>query len=127
MPCQYPLKTGARLTTKAEVLLNILIVLHLAIEGSGQVLAIVSDADHERALQRFTATVRFIEGLKGEVLAQSMQQTTAYRKEKFLFAYVVDALQLASLTNLQDMTSKYPILVAINLINCIASARRRPV
>ena len=45
-----------------DVLLNILIVLYLAIEESGQVLAIVSDADQERELQRFTATVRFTEG-----------------------------------------------------------------
>ncbi len=36
-----------------DVLLNILIVLYLAIEESGQVLAIISEADQERELQRF--------------------------------------------------------------------------
>jgi hypothetical protein len=30
----------------------------------------------------------------------------------------------AGLTNLRNETSKYPILVAINLVNCIATARR---
>src|SRR5262249_4149922 len=105
-------------------LLNILIVLYLAIEQSGQVLAIVSEADQERELQRFTAAVRFAEGLAGDVLAQSIEQTTAYRREKFLFAYVVDALRRAGLTDLRNETSKYPILVAINLVNCIATARR---
>jgi hypothetical protein len=45
-----------------DVLLNILIVLYLAIEESSQVLAIISEADQERELQRFTAAVRFTEG-----------------------------------------------------------------
>jgi hypothetical protein len=107
-----------------DILLNILIVLYLAIEESGQVLAIVSEADQERELQRFTAAIRFTEGLGSDELAQSIKQTTPYRREKFLFAYVVDILQRTGLTDLRNETSKYPILVAINLINCIATAKR---
>ena len=107
-----------------DILLNILIVLYLAIESSGQVLAIVSEADQERELQRFTAAIRFTEGLGSDELAQSIKQTTPYRREKFLFAYVVDILQRTGLTDLRNETSKYPILVAINLINCIATAKR---
>ena len=38
-----------------DVVLNILIVLYLAIEESGQVLVVVSEADQERELKRFTA------------------------------------------------------------------------
>jgi hypothetical protein len=38
-----------------DVLLNIIIVLYLAIEESGQVLAIVSETDQERELQRLSA------------------------------------------------------------------------
>jgi len=107
-----------------DVLLNVLIVLYLAIEESGQVLAIVSETDQERELQRITAAVRFTEGLVSDALAQSIEQTIAYRKEKFLFAYVVDILQRAGLTDPRSAKSKYPILVAINLVNCIATARR---
>ena len=47
-----------------DILLNILIVLYLAIEESGQVLAVVSEADQERELQRFTAAVRFHRGVR---------------------------------------------------------------
>jgi hypothetical protein len=108
-----------------DVLLNIIIVLYLAIEESGQVLAIVSEADQERELQRFTAAVRFTEGLGGDALAQSVEQTTAYRREKFLLAYVVDSLRRAGLTDLRNEASKYPVLLAINLVNCIATARRK--
>jgi len=107
-----------------DVLLNILIVLYLAIEESGQVLAIVSETDQQRELQRFIATVRFTEGLGSDARAQSIEQTIAYRREKFLFAYVLDILQRAGLTDLRNETSKYPILAAINLVNCIATARR---
>jgi len=107
-----------------DVLLKIIIVLYLAIEESGQVLAIASETDQERELQRFTATVQFTEGLGSDALAQSMEQTIAYRRGKFLFAYVWDVLQRAGLTDLRNEASKYPILVAINLVNCIAAARR---
>lgn len=79
-----------------DVVLNILIVLHLAIEESGQVLAIVLEADQERELQRFTAGIRFAEGLKGDALSQSIMQTTAYKREKFLFAYVLAMLRPAA-------------------------------
>jgi hypothetical protein len=107
-----------------DFLLNILIVLYLAIEESGQVLAVVSEADQERELQHFTAAVRFTEGLGSDAPAQSIEQTIRYKREKFLFAYVVDILQRARLMDLRNETSKYPILIAINLINCIATARR---
>src|SRR5262249_61541351 len=85
-----------------DVILNILIVLYLAVEESGQVLAIVSEADQERALQRFAAVVRFTKGLGGDALAQSIVQTTAYKRKKFLFAYVVDTLRRASLRDIGD-------------------------
>jgi len=51
-------------------------------------------------------------------------QTTAYKRQKFLFADVVDTLRRSGLTDLRNETPKYPILVAINLVNCIATARR---
>jgi hypothetical protein len=41
-----------------------------------------------------------------------------------LFAYVVDTLRRAGFTDPRNETSKYPILAAINLVNCIATARR---
>jgi hypothetical protein len=63
-------------------------------------------------------------GVRGDALAQSIEQTTAYRREKFLCAYVVGTLQRAGLTDLRSEPSKYPILVAINLVNCIATAKR---
>jgi hypothetical protein len=39
-------------------------------------------------------------------------------------AVLVKTLELAGLTALRDETAKYPILAAINLVNCIATAER---
>ena len=106
------------------ILLDILIVLQLAIEESGQVLATVTEDDQERELSRFTASVRFSAGLPEDVVAQSIKQTTAYRREPFLLAHVIDVLQRGGIAASQDEASKYPFLAAMNLVNCIATAKR---
>ncbi len=105
-------------------LFNMLIVLTLAIDNSGQRLATVIEADQERELQRLVATVRFSEGLDAAAMGQSIQQTTAYKRESFLLAYVYDAIQRAGLTDVKDEAAKYAILAAINLVNCMATAKR---
>ncbi len=106
-----------------DVLLNILIVLHLAVEKSGQVLATVSEAEQEHQLQRFTAIVRFTQGLDERSFAQSIQQTIAYKREKILLAYVIDTIQRAGVVDRSDENAKYPVMAAINLVNCIATAK----
>lgn len=107
-----------------DVVLNILIVLTLAIDNSGQRLTTVAEADQERELQRLVAIVRFSEGLDAAAMGQSIQQTTAYKREGFLLAYVYDAIQRAGLAAVKDEAAKYAILAAINLVNCMATAKR---
>ncbi len=107
-----------------DVVLNILIVLTLAIDNSGQRLATVTETDQERELQRLVAIVRFSEGLDAAAMGQSIQQTTAYKRESVLLAYVYDTIQRAGLTDVTDEAAKYAILAAINLVNCMATAKR---
>ena len=107
-----------------DVVLNILIVLTLAIDNSGQRLATVAEADQERELQRLVSIVRFSEGLDAPAMGQSIQQTTAYKREGILLAYVYDGIQRAGLTDVTDEAAKYAILAAINLVNCMAAAKR---
>jgi hypothetical protein len=107
-----------------DVLSNMLIVVHLAVENSGQVLASVSEDDQERELKLFTAMVRFSEGLDPRSFSQSVQQTTAYRREKFLLAYVIDTMQRAGLVGQGDENMEIPVLAGINLVNCVATAKR---
>ena len=107
-----------------DVLLDILIVLQLAVELSGQVLATVTEADQERELSRFTASVRFAEGLTGNAFAQAFKQATAYKREPFLLTHVVDVLKRSGIADFRDEASKYPFLAAMNLVNCVATAKR---
>jgi hypothetical protein len=107
-----------------EIVLNILIVLHLAIVESGQVLATVTEDDQDRELSRYTASVKFTEGLDGAAFMRSFEQTTAYRKERFLLAYVLNNLTQSGITAQKEERAKYPMLAAINLVNCIATAKR---
>ena len=107
-----------------DVLLDILIVLQLAVEESGQVLATVTEVDQERELRRFTASIRFAEGLSGNAFTQSFKQTTAYKREPFLLAHVVDVLKRSGIADFRDEASKYSFLAAMNLVNCIATAKR---
>jgi len=114
---------GASLET-VDVLLNILIVTHLAVEKSGQVLATVSEEEQSRHLRHYVATVKFAEGLDPASFAKSVQQTTAYKKEKFLFAYCLDTMKSAAFFDEQAESAKYPMMAGINLVNCIANAKR---
>jgi hypothetical protein len=104
--------------------LDILIVTHLAVEKSGQVLEIVSEEQQARQMDRYVASVNFAAGLGSELFGQSLHQTTAYKKEKFLLAYVLKTMTSAGFADDQDESAKYPMLAGINLVNCIASAKR---
>lgn len=108
-----------------DLVLNILIVLTLAVDKSGQRLMKVTETDQEREMQRVVAAMRFSEGMNASAMQQSIEQTTAFRREKFLLAYVIDTLQRSGLTAVRDDASKYATLAAINLVNCIATAELR--
>jgi hypothetical protein len=116
-------KLGVSMRT-INVVLNMLIVLHLAVDNSDQVLATVSEADQERELQLFTAVVQFTEGLAGDSVGRSIKQTIAYKRQQYLLAYVLDTLRLTGLGDIRDEAGRYLVLVAINLVNCIATAKR---
>ena len=79
---------GASMET-VDVLLDILIVLHLAIANSGQLLETISEEDLERNLERVVASINFTEGLDEEACAQSIQQSIAYKKEKIVNVYKI--------------------------------------
>ena len=98
-------------------------MLHLAIVESGQVLATMTE-DQDRALSRFTASVKFVEGLDAASFVRSLEQTTAYKKERFLIAYVLSTLTRSGIAMQTEEKAKFPMLVAINLVNCIAMAKR---
>ena len=108
-----------------DVIVHILMTLHLAVEHSGQILATVSEEDQERQLRNLAAAVRLAEcsGHEGQD-EQAFLQTPAYRKESMLLAYVLGRLQSSGIVDQREEHAKYAMLAAINLVNCIAMARR---
>lgn len=69
--------------------------------------------------------MQFSEGHEPALVVQSIEQTTAYRREKFLLAYVVNELNRSGLTVIGDEAAKHSTLAALNLVNCIATANRK--
>ncbi len=82
-----------------EVLLNILIVTHLALKYSGVKIETITEKQQEKELARYTGHVRFFEGLNGSCKTESIKQFTEGKSEKALMAYVVNAMTEAGLTN----------------------------
>ena len=114
---------GASMET-IDVLLNMLIVLHLAIDKSGQALATISEEEQRRQLELFAATVNFSEGMDDKSVSESIRQCAAYKREKFLLAYVIETMKHSGFFDDQAENAKYPIIAGINLVNCIANAKR---
>jgi hypothetical protein len=107
-----------------EIVLNILIVLHLAIVESGQALATVTEDDQDRELSRFTASVKVAEALDAASFMRSLEQTAAYRKERVILSYVLSILMGSGIATQKEEKAKFPMLASINLVNCIATAKR---
>ncbi|MCP8689337.1 hypothetical protein [Marinobacterium sedimentorum] len=106
-----------------EVVLEILIVIHLALKASVTRLQLITEADQERALQRLVATVKFSEGLSRLLQEESIGQYEAFQTEPSLLAFVFGRLEEAGILENSQEDTKYLVLVALNLVACVASAR----
>ena len=106
-----------------EVVLEILITAHLALNEAGVRIATISEDEQDRALQRLTASIKFTEGLAAGLVEQSIKQTVGFREEPWFQAYVFERLQSAAILESADEDSKYLILSALNLVGCIANAK----
>jgi hypothetical protein len=81
-----------------EILLNILIVCHLALKYSGVKIETISEKLQQRELPKYTGHVAFTEGLNTKSKNEAMNQFTNSKSEKLLMAYVVDPMVEAGLT-----------------------------
>nr|WP_067295615.1 hypothetical protein [Marinobacterium profundum] len=106
-----------------EVVLEILMVIHLALRASTTRLKLITEADQERALQRLVATVRFSDGLSVALQDESIGQYEAFQTEPSLLAFVFGRLEETGILEDTREDSKYLILAALNLAACVASAR----
>ncbi len=105
-----------------DVLLNILIVLHLALKESGQKIFEVSEQDQDQQLKLLTASVKFSEGMTNNSVDNSINQYISSQKQPVLLAYVTNVMKDAGFYENQNESSKYLIMAGINLVNCVAYA-----
>lgn len=109
--------------TQIEVVLEILMVIHLAVKEAGIGLAAITEQDQEKALQRLTATVKFSEGMPAHLKYESVGQYEVFQSEPELMAYTIAKLQKSGiLDDIREIT-KYLLLVALTIVACIAQAK----
>lgn len=113
---------------KVEFLLNILLVCFQAMKESGHDWPLITEEEQERQLARYSGAVRFSEDLADTTLADvARTQYLASHAEAPLLAYVINEINawLAELTiqRAEAESDKFIMMAAVNLVNCIASAR----
>jgi hypothetical protein len=104
-------------------LLQILIVLHLALEISKVNIAVVSEVDQKRELQKLIASINATEGLSESLTLNSVQRYIDQHQEKYAYAFAFHVLTESGILLLESENSKFLTLAALNLVNCIASAK----
>ncbi|EHR69314.1 hypothetical protein BurJ1DRAFT_0424 [Burkholderiales bacterium JOSHI_001] len=103
-----------------EVVLNLLLVFHEAMKGSGLVWPVISEAVQERCLARIAGRLSYAEGLTPELHAQAASDASSNPSEPVLLAYAIATLQDEGLAGIKTEAEKFLMLAALNLVACIA-------
>ena len=103
-----------------EVVLNLLFVLHEAMQCSGRRWPVISEDVQERCLKRISGRVRFIEGLTPHLQAKATADAVGDHPERRLLAYVFGKFKENGLLGVKTEAEKMLMLAALNLVECIA-------
>jgi hypothetical protein len=105
-----------------DEILKILMVLNLALEFAKVKIEQVTEFQQERELNLLIASVKLSEGLSEEPASKLTQNYVDNLKEKYALAFAYTVLNESGIVSLKDDNSKFLILAALNLVNCIANA-----
>lgn len=105
---------------RMEFALNLLFVCFQSMKESGLSWPRISEDELDRQAARYSAIVRFSEGMHSSQVHQTQQQFATGHSEPALLAYVSTETTrwLASVAPLES--DKYVLLSAMNVVNCIA-------
>lgn len=103
-----------------EVVLNILLVFYCAMKMSGTAWPVISEEVQDRGLKRINARARFIEGLSPRQQEHATADSIARHTQTQLLAYVFGKLTEHGLNTVKTEAEKMILLVAVNLVECIA-------
>ena len=107
-----------------DVLLNILMVLHIAVKESGQKISKITEKEQEHQMKLFSAIVKFTEGMKDIFIEASLNEFIENHKESNLLSYIIGTMRSANFFENRKESSKYLIMAGVNLVNCIANAKK---
>jgi polyhydroxyalkanoate synthesis regulator phasin len=106
-----------------EVLLNILIITHLALRYSGVRIQTVTLEEQEKELTKYAAHLQFIEGLDSKSKGEAIRQYSDNNDEELLMAYVTNKMKEAGFTKNPNKQGKYLVMTGMNIVNCINIAK----
>ena len=105
---------------KIEVAIDLLFVCFQSMKQSGLLWPLITEADLDKQLGRYVATVRFGEDLSPAQRQRAMMQYLESHPEKPLLAYVTDELNKWFARIAPEDTDNYVMLAGMNFVNCIA-------
>ncbi|MCF7971958.1 MAG: hypothetical protein K9L22_12440 [Methylococcaceae bacterium] len=108
---------------QVEVLLNLLIISHLALQYSGVKIQSVTEKEQEKELARYVGHLQSTESLDKKSKQEAIDQYIARNNETLLMAYVTNKMKEAGFMKNQNEASKYLVLTGVNIVNCINIAK----
>lgn len=106
------------------LVLHILMVLLLTLEEVGIKIEQISEKQQEKEFEILSHSVNFADGMSEELQVRSIEQYANNHKEPILFGYVLSVLRHGDIVARTDEKSKYIMMSALNLVNCISNAKR---
>lgn len=113
-------KSGVSMA-ELDGMLNILLVCYQAMIESGKAWPEITLHDQEKHLARLTAQIRFTEGLETGLQQQAIADYIHAHPEKWLLAFVFDEIGAAGWSQVCTDKEKRLVLVALNIVECIAN------
>ena len=105
---------------KMEFSLEILFICFQCMKESGLVWPLITEAEQDKQLARYVATVKFGEGLSPKLQDRGMKQYLESHPEQYLLAFVTAETNGWIGRIFSEDTDHHVMLAAINLVNCIA-------
>lgn len=115
---------GANLR-QIEPLVYILMLTWQAMKTSGHEWPLISEQLLGDCLQRLTAKLAFVEGMPVALQQQAIQEQVDSHPEPYLLAIVYEELRKQGWLQMKTETEKYLVLTALNLVECVATAKPR--
>ncbi len=111
---------------KMEFSLEILFICFQCMKESGLTWPLIIEAEQDKQLARYVATVKFGEGLSSTLQDRAMKQYIESHPEQSLLAFVTAETNGWISRIVSEDTDRHVMLAAINLVNCIAFVPMSP-